>query len=114
MTVFGDGNQTRSFCYVSDLIEGIYRLAMSDGHDPVNIGNPREMSVVEFAEKIRGLCGSQSPIIHKPLPVDDPKIRQPNIGKAKSLLGWEPKMELEMGLRMTIEYFRALIDKGNV
>lgn len=114
MTVFGDGKQTRSFCYVSDLIEGIYRLQMSEGHDPVNIGNPREMSVVEFAEKIRDLCGSQSTIVHKPLPVDDPKIRQPNISKARSLLGWEPKMDLEKGLTLTIEYFRSLIDKGHV
>ncbi len=111
MTVFGDGKQTRSFCYVSDLIDGIYRLAMSDGHEPVNIGNPREMSVFEFAGKIRQLCGSSSRIVHKPLPEDDPKIRQPNISKAKALLGWEPKMDLDKGLEATIDYFRSLISK---
>jgi len=114
ITVFGDGSQTRSFCYVSDLIEGIFRLAMSDHHDPVNIGNPREMSIREFAEKIRELCGSNAEIVYKPLPVDDPKIRQPNITKAKSLLDWEPKMGLDEGLSLTIEYFRALIEAGRI
>lgn len=114
MTVFGDGKQTRSFCYVSDLINGIYALAMSDGHDPVNIGNPLEMNVLQFAERIRALCGSSSPIVHKPLPVDDPKVRQPNITQAKSLLGWEPVMDLDRGLKLTIEYFRGLIAKGQV
>ncbi len=112
MTVFGDGRQTRSFCYVSDLIAGIYALAMSNCHDPVNIGNPREMSLIELAEKIRDLCGSSSAIVHKPLPVDDPKVRQPNINKAKQLLGWEPKMDLEKGLFLTIEYFKGLITQG--
>jgi dTDP-glucose 4,6-dehydratase len=114
MTVFGDGRQTRSFCYVSDLIEGIYALAKSDHHEPVNIGNPREMTILEFAEKIRTLCRSSSEIVHKPLPVDDPKIRQPNIEKAKRLLGWEPRMDLEKGLSLTIEYFQNLIREGLV
>lgn len=114
MTVFGDGRQTRSFCYVSDLIEGIYALAKSDHHEPVNIGNPREMTILEFAEKIRTLCRSSSEIVHKPLPVDDPKIRQPNIEKAKRLLGWEPRMDLEKGLSLTIEYFQSLIREGLV
>jgi dTDP-glucose 4,6-dehydratase len=111
ITVFGDGTQTRSFCYVSDLIEGIYRLMMSDGADPVNIGNPREMSVRQFADEIIRLCNSPSEVVHKPLPVDDPKIRQPDIGKARSLLQWEPEMDLEEGLCKTIDYFRDLIEK---
>ncbi len=112
MTVFGDGKQTRSFCYVSDLINGIYRLSQSDEVNPVNIGNPREMSVLEFAEKIRELCKSTSQIIFKPLPVDDPKIRQPNIARAREILSWEPRMDLEDGLGTTIDYFKSLIDKG--
>ncbi len=114
MTVFGDGSQTRSFCYMSDLIEGIYRLAMTDHHEPVNIGNPTEMSVLQFAEVIRRLCQSDSQIEFRPLPVDDPKIRQPNIGKARSLLGWEPVMDLEQGLLQTIDYFKKLIDKKEI
>jgi dTDP-glucose 4,6-dehydratase len=114
ITVFGDGRQTRSFCYVSDLIEGIYRLMMSEHPDPCNIGNPREMSVLEFAHKIRDLCGSSAPIIHKPLPVDDPKIRQPNIDRAKKILGWTPAMELEQGLQLTIDYFKGLIAAGRL
>ena len=114
MTVFGDGSQTRSFCYVSDLIDGIFRLMMSDHSDPVNIGNPRELSVMDFAVKIKELTKSPSPIVHKPLPVDDPKVRQPNIGKARALLGWEPKMPLEQGLQLTIDYFAGLIQQGIV
>jgi dTDP-glucose 4,6-dehydratase len=109
LTVFGDGSQTRSFCYVSDLIEGIYRLAMSDVNDPVNVGNPREMTVMDFAKEILRLTGSKSKIIHKPLPVDDPKVRQPDIGKAKKELRWEPRVDLEDGLRETIEYFRKVL-----
>jgi len=109
LTVFGDGSQTRSFCYVSDLIEGIYRLAMSDINDPVNIGNPREMTVMDFAEEILRLTGSKSTIVHKPLPVDDPKVRQPDITKAKKDLHWEPKVGLEEGLRETIEHFRKVL-----
>lgn len=108
LTVFGDGSQTRSFCYVRDLIEGIYRLALSGEHDPVNIGNPREMTVLQFAELIIKLTGSTSRIEHRPLPVDDPKTRQPDISKAKSILDWEPQVGLEDGLRETIEYFRGL------
>jgi dTDP-glucose 4,6-dehydratase len=112
ITVFGDGKQTRSFCYVSDLIEGIYRLMMSEHSDPCNIGNPREMTVLDFARKIRDLCGSASEIVHKPLPVDDPKIRQPNIEKAQKLLKWKPVMDLDQGLRLTIDYFKSLIARG--
>jgi dTDP-glucose 4,6-dehydratase len=108
MTVFGDGSQTRSFCYVSDLIEGIYRLLMSDEQDPVNIGNPRELSVLDFARTIQKLTGTSSPIAFKPLPVDDPRVRQPDIAKARRLLGWEPRVKLEDGLSRTIEYFRHL------
>ena len=114
MTVFGDGSQTRSFCYVSDLVEGIFRLMMSDCDTPVNIGNPRELSVLEFAVKIKELTHSDSPIVHKPLPVDDPKVRRPDISKAKSLLGWEPVMPLEDGLSKTIDYFASLIQQGLV
>lgn len=108
LTVFGDGNQTRSFCYVSDLIEGIFRLAMSEINDPVNIGNPREMTVKEFAREILRLTGSASTLIHRELPVDDPKVRQPDITKARTRLGWEPRVGLEEGLRETIGYFRKI------
>jgi dTDP-glucose 4,6-dehydratase len=108
MTVFGDGSQTRSFCYVSDLIEGIYRLLLSGEPDPVNIGNPSELSVLEFARTIRKLTGTASEIVFKPLPEDDPKVRQPDISRARALLGWEPKVRLEEGLAKTIEYFRRL------
>jgi dTDP-glucose 4,6-dehydratase len=114
MTVFGDGKQTRSFCYVSDLIDGIYRLAMSDLHEPVNIGNPTEMSVLDFAHKIRDLVGATSEVVHKALPVDDPKIRQPNITRAREKLGWAPRMNLDEGLGVTIEYFRSLLAQGRL
>jgi dTDP-glucose 4,6-dehydratase len=114
LTVFGDGLQTRSFCYVSDLVDGIFRLMMSDHSDPVNIGNPRELTVMDFALKIKELTHSSSPIVHKPLPVDDPKQRQPNIAKARKLLGWEPQMPLEDGLKLTIDYFATLVQKGIV
>jgi dTDP-glucose 4,6-dehydratase len=107
LTVFGDGTQTRSFCFVSDLIEGIYRLLLSDMIDPVNIGNPVELTVMQFAETIRELTGSRSTIIHKPLPVDDPKQRRPDITLARACLSWEPKVDLRDGLRQTIEDFRA-------
>ena len=110
LTVFGDGKQTRSFCYVSDLIDGIYRLSQSDFHEPVNIGNPLELTIAEFAERIRRLTGTKSEIIRKPLPVDDPKQRQPDITRAKKLLGWEPKVALEDGLRETIRWFQAHLD----
>ncbi len=113
LTVFGDGRQTRSFCYVSDLIEGIFRLMMSAEHDPVNIGNPHEMTVRAFAERINALCGGRSKIVEKPLPVDDPKVRQPDIRRAQAVLnGWAPKMELDDGLRKTIDYFKGLIAHG--
>ena len=113
LTVFGDGRQTRSFCYVSDLIEGIYRLMMSPEHDPVNIGNPHEMTVRDFADRINALCGGRSALIEKPLPVDDPKVRQPDIRRAQAVLGgWAPVMSLDEGLRMTIEYFQGLVARG--
>jgi dTDP-glucose 4,6-dehydratase len=108
LTVFGDGSQTRSFCYVDDLIEGIYRLLMSDYVSPVNIGNPVEISLLEFAEEILKLTGAKTKIVFKPLPVDDPKQRKPDITKAKELLGWEPKVERAEGLRITYEYFKSL------
>jgi dTDP-glucose 4,6-dehydratase len=108
LTVFGDGSQTRSFCYVSDLIEGIFMLAMSDINDPVNIGNPREMTVNEFAREILRLTGSASRIVYRELPVDDPKVRQPDITKAKARLGWEPRVGLDEGLAATIDYFRKV------
>ena len=110
LTVFGDGKQTRSFCFVSDLIDGIYRLSQSDFHEPVNIGNPLELTIQEFAERILRLTGTKSAIVRKPLPVDDPKQRQPDITRAKSLLGWEPKVLLEDGLRETIRWFQANLD----
>ena len=106
ITVYGDGKQTRSFCYVSDLIEGIYRLLMSNINDPVNIGNPEEYTLIEFAEKIKELTQAKSEITFKELPVDDPLIRCPDITKAKKELGWEPKFGLEEGLKNTIEFFK--------
>ena len=106
LTVFGDGSQTRSFCYVSDLIDGIFRLALSDFHEPVNIGNPAEMTILDFAQKILALIGSQAQIVFKPLPVDDPRVRQPDISRAERLLGWQPKVDFESGIRETIGYFR--------
>ncbi len=112
MTVFGDGSQTRSFCYVSDLIDGIYRLLLSSEISPVNIGNPSELSVLDFARVIQDLTGTSSEIAFRPLPVDDPRVRQPDISKARQLLGWEPKVPLEVGLRRTIEYFRKLLYEG--
>jgi dTDP-glucose 4,6-dehydratase len=108
LTVFGDGSQTRSFCYVSDLIEGIYRLLMSDYSGPVNIGNPVEISLKEFAEEILKLTGAKCNIIHMPLPADDPKQRKPDISKAKELLGWEPTVNRADGLALTYEYFKNL------
>jgi dTDP-glucose 4,6-dehydratase len=109
MTVYGDGSQTRSFCYVSDLVEGIVRLLRSDHSGPVNCGNPLEVSILEFARKIKALTGSKSEIVFRPLPEDDPKVRQPDIGLARRLLGWEPVVSLEDGLRKTIEYFRGVV-----
>jgi len=106
ITVYGNGKQTRSFCYVSDLIEGIYRLMLSDEHGPTNIGNPQEITILEFAERVRDLLGVTTPIIFEPLPQDDPKQRCPDISKARRLLGWEPKVNLEDGLRITLESFK--------
>ncbi len=109
LSVFGDGDQTRSFCYVDDLVEGIYRLLKGDYGLPVNIGNPHEMTILQFAEHIRDLAGSTSTIEHKPLPVDDPKTRQPDITLAKKYLDWEPRVPLDEGLGKTLEYFRNLL-----
>ena len=107
LTVFGDGSQTRSFCYVSDLIEGIFRLAISEHHGPVNIGNPAEMTIKEFAERILEITGATGGITYKELPVDDPKVRRPDITRARTLLGWEPKVGFDKGIRATIEYLRS-------
>jgi len=109
LTVYGDGKQTRSFCFVGDLVEGIYRLLVSEVNDPVNVGNPREMTILDFARKIAELTGCGSDILFEPLPVDDPKVRQPDIGRARELLGWEPKVQLEDGLKATIDYFRGTV-----
>jgi len=106
VTVFGDGRQTRSLCYVSDLVDGIYRLMMSDTSDPVNIGNPHELTMRQLAERIVALTGSKSRIVERPLPADDPKKRKPDITRARTLLGWEPKVSLEEGLPRTLDYFR--------
>ena len=111
ITVYGDGTQTRSFCYVSDLIEGIFRLMQSDEHLPTNIGNPQEITIHEFAERVRALTATKSPIIFEPLPQDDPKRRCPDITKAKKLLGWEPKIGLDEGLRLTLNYFQKQMAK---
>jgi dTDP-glucose 4,6-dehydratase len=109
ITVFGDGSQTRSFCYVSDLVEGIYRLLLSDEVEPVNIGNPDEITILQFAEEVLKIMDSKSKIIYQSLPQDDPKVRQPNIEKAKRILGWQPKIGRAEGLKITIEYFKNLV-----
>jgi dTDP-glucose 4,6-dehydratase len=108
LTVFGDGSQTRSFCYVDDLVEGIYRLLLSDCSDPVNVGNPHEITIGQFAEEIIKLTGTDQKVIYKPLPTDDPKQRQPDITKAKAILNWGPKVDRAEGLRITWEYFKSL------
>lgn len=108
LTVFGDGSQTRSFCYVDDLVEGIYRLLLSDYHLPMNIGNPNEISLKDFAEEVLKLTGSSVKITYKDLPKDDPKQRQPDITKAREILGWEPKVDRAEGLKKTYEYFKNL------
>jgi dTDP-glucose 4,6-dehydratase len=110
ITVYGDGKQTRSFCYVSDLIEGIYRLFESNEHEPVNIGNPHEITILEFAERVRALVGTSAPIVFHPLPQDDPKQRCPDIAKARRILHWEPKINLEEGLRITYDYFKQKVE----
>jgi dTDP-glucose 4,6-dehydratase len=107
-TVFGDGTQTRSFCYVKDMVDGLVRLALSDVTEPVNIGNPREMTILQFAEAVRAAAGGGGKIVHQPLPQNDPKQRRPDITRARTLLGWEPRVPLEEGLRETIAYFRAI------
>ena len=109
VTIFGSGSQTRSFCYVTDLVDGILRLMESDVHDPVNIGNPHEMTIEEIARAIIDISGSKSQIVYRPLPEDDPKVRKPDITRARTLLGWEPKVPLEEGLQKTLEYFRTKV-----
>src|SRR5258705_5767995 len=111
LTVFGDGSQTRSFCYVSDLIDGIFKLAMSDFHEPVNLGNPREMTIKQFADEIIRITGTESTIEYKPLPEDDPKVRQPDISRAKKILSWEPRVSFEEGITRTIQYFRESLKR---
>src|SRR6185295_13908592 len=109
VTVFGDGTQTRSFTYISDLVDGIIKLMLSDVNEPVNIGNPRERTIEEIANTIIRMTGAKSRIVYKPLPTDDPKVRQPDIARARTLLSWEPKVQLEEGLVKTIEYFRTKV-----
>jgi dTDP-glucose 4,6-dehydratase len=108
MTVFGRGAQTRSFCYVSDLVDGLYRLMQSDERYPVNLGNPCELTILEFAERIRSQTGTQSEIVFRPLPEDDPQRRRPDIAKARRVLGWEPRVSLDEGLAPTVEFFRSM------
>jgi dTDP-glucose 4,6-dehydratase len=111
LTVYGDGSQTRSFCYVSDLVDGIWRLMHAPANEPVNIGNPREMTLLELAKRVLDLSGSRSEIAFGPLPTDDPKVRQPDIGRARRLLGWEPTVDVDDGLRRTIEWYRSNANK---
>lgn len=111
LTIFGDGSQTRSFCYVSDLVDGIYRLLLSDYHLPVNIGNPAEITLKEFAEEILALTGANQKLIYQPLPTDDPKQRKPDITKATEILGWTPKVDRKEGLKITYEYFKEALNK---
>ena len=106
ITVFGDGSQTRSFQYIDDLLDGIWRLMRASVHEPVNIGNPHEMTLLELAKRILRLTKSPSEIVFEPLPEDDPKVRQPDISRARSLLGWEPRVDTDEGLRLTIDWFR--------
>jgi dTDP-glucose 4,6-dehydratase len=110
LTIFGDGSQTRSFCYVSDLIDGIVRLGKSEEHDPVNIGNPVEFTILECAREVQALVGSQCAIEFQPLPQDDPTRRRPDITKAKKLLGWEPKVSLREGLALSLDYFKQFLE----
>jgi dTDP-glucose 4,6-dehydratase len=112
LTVYGDGSQTRSFCFVSDLVEGIFRLLKVDFHEPVNLGNPNELSIRQFAEEILELSGCPSGIVYQPLPQDDPKLRRPDIDRARKLLGWEPKVERRQGLLTTLNYFRGKMQPG--
>lgn len=112
LTVYGEGSQTRSFCYVDDLVEGIYRLLGVDFHEPVNLGNPNEVSILDFAKEILSLSGSKSEIVHKPLPQDDPRVRKPDISRARKLLGWEPKVDRHEGMKRTLEFFRGKVSAG--
>jgi dTDP-glucose 4,6-dehydratase len=112
LTVYGDGSQTRSFCYVDDLVEGICRLLVTDFHEPVNLGNPDEITILQFAQEILSHTGSTSPLVFKPLPQDDPRVRKPDIGRARRLLGWEPKVDREEGLRRTLAFFRGRVQQG--
>ncbi len=112
LTVFGDGSQTRSFCYVSDLVDGIFKLLISSEDQPVNIGNPAEITIKQFAEEVLRITGSDSKITYKELPADDPKVRQPDISKAKRILGWEPKVDRSEGLKITIDYFKKILRPG--
>jgi dTDP-glucose 4,6-dehydratase len=112
LTVFGTGAQTRSFCYVSDLVDGIYRLLFCDFHEPVNLGNPNELSILDFAREILELSGAKSEIVFKPLPQDDPKVRRPDITRARQLLGWEPKVDRREGMRRTLDFFRGKVQAG--
>jgi dTDP-glucose 4,6-dehydratase len=112
VTVFGDGTQTRSFCYISDLVDGIIRLMLSKESGPINIGNPQELTIEQMARLCIEMTGSKSRIVYKPLPADDPKVRQPDITLARTLLGWEPKVSLEQGLGRTIDYFRSKLAAG--
>jgi len=114
ITVFGDGTQTRSFCYVSDLVDGLYKLLMSNEHEPVNLGNPSEITVLQLAKEIMALASSRSKIVFKPLPQDDPRVRRPDISKAKKVLGWEPKIGRQEGLMKTLEYFARKIQSQTV
>ena len=109
LTVFGDGSQTRSFCYVDDNVDGMWRLLHSQDPDPVNIGNPHEMTILEFARSVQRLCGREVPIVHRPLPQDDPRVRRPDITRARELLGWEPRVGFDEGMRRSIDWFRQQI-----
>jgi dTDP-glucose 4,6-dehydratase len=113
LTVYGDGSQTRSFCYVDDLVEGIYRLLGVDFHEPVNLGNPNEVSILDFAKEILQLSGSKSEIVFQPLPQDDPRVRKPDISRARKLLGWEPKIDRHEGMKRTLEFFRGKVQGGH-
>ena len=110
LTIYGDGSQTRSFCYVDDLVDGIEKLLFTDFHEPVNLGNPSEITILEFAQEILALSGSKSSIVHKPLPQDDPKVRRPDITRARKLLGWEPKIDRHEGLKRTLAYFQKKVE----
>ena len=111
LTIYGDGSQTRSFTYIDDLVEGIWRLMQAPIHDPVNLGNPHEMTLLELAKRVQRLTGTRSRIVFMPLPQDDPRVRQPDITRARTLLGWEPRVELDEGLGKTIEWFRAALGR---